>query len=136
MKNILDHVSQIITGQGYDVEEIYCPMNPYGTAEHIISHDADIAVFTCNEYHLKDIFDYNSKVVIKVESAPINNIDKTKIEELKELGKKNIDKAIEILSNAKEKHDELELYYIDDMDFNAMEDIKKEVIDKIDKPAV
>lgn len=136
MKNILVHVSQLITGQGYDVEEIYCPMNPYGTAEHIISHDADIAVFTCNEYHLKDIFDYNSKVVIKVESAPINDIDKTKIEELKELGKKNIDKAIEILSNAKEKHDELEAYYIDAMDFNAMEDIKKEVIDIIDKPAV
>mgnify|MGYP006387474101 FL=1 len=68
--------------------------------------------------------------------APINDIDKTKIEELKELGKKNIDKAIEILSNAKEKHDELEVYYIDAMDFNAMEDIKKEVIDKIDKPAV
>jgi len=135
-KNISDHLSQRITDQGYDVEELYCPMNPYGTAEHIISPDADIAVFTCNEYHLMDIFDDDSKEVIKVESAPIDDIDKARIEELKDIGKKNIDKAIEILSNAKEKHDELEVYYIGAMDFNAMEDIKKEVIDKIEKPVV
>lgn len=86
---------------------------------------------------VKDMFDdYNVKEVIKVESAPIDDIDIARIEELKNIGEKNIDKAIEILRNAKKMHDELEAYYIDAMDFNAMEDIKKEVIDKIDKPVV
>ncbi|MBQ3184440.1 MAG: hypothetical protein IJB54_00490, partial [Firmicutes bacterium] len=94
-------------------------------------------VFTCNKYHEKGLFDNSSvKALSKVEIAIINDKDAIRIKELEHLGKANIDKAIEILSNAKEKHDELEVYYIDAMDFNAMEDIKKEVIDKIDKPAV
>ena len=137
MKSISYHLSQRITGQGYDVEELLCPMNPYETAEHIISHDGNLAVFTCNKYHEKGLFDNSSvKALSKVEIAIINDNDAIRIKELEHLGKANIDKAIEILRNAKTMHDELEEYYIDAMDFKAMEEIKREVINKINKPVV
>lgn len=127
-------LSQRIINQGYDIEELYCPMFPRETAEHIISQEADIAVFTSNEFHSNELFDDNKvKDIIKIETKPVSDIDKGKIDEIEKESKRNIEKALSILHTAKKLHDDLENYYIEAMDFSAMKDIKNIILSKIDK---
>lgn len=133
----MNFLSQIIVNQGYDVEELYCPMYPAGTAEHIISPDAGIGVFICNDFHGKELFDANNvKEIIKVTIKPMNGNDRERLEFLKKEAVSNIENVTRILKNAKKKHDDLEKYYIEAMDFAAIEEIKNKVICKIDEPDV
>ncbi len=42
-------------------------------------------------------------------------------------------KAIEILKEAKANHDILEDYYVPNMDFDAMDDLREYIIEKIEE---
>ena len=134
---IIDFLSGRIMNQGYDVEELYCPMKPNETAEHIISKEAGLALFTCNEYHGKDIFEPDKvRALIKADIMPITDTDKNMIEELKNVANENIGSAIKHLKIAKKKHDELENYYIKAMDFDAVNKIKEQIIKRINELTV
>ena len=132
-----DHMkflSQRILDRGYNVEELYCPMSPRAEPEHIISVDSSKAVFTCNRSHSIEVFDKNKiKEILNVEVAPLSCIDKFRVDELRKEFDHNIAHAIEIIKAAKKLHDELELYYKDSMDFKALENLKTNIITKIDR---
>ncbi len=133
----LNFLSQIIVNEGYDVEELYCPMYPAGTAEHIISPDAGIGVFTCNDFHSKELFEENNvRKIIKVDTVSITDNDRERLEFLKKEAISNIENVTQILKNAKKKHDVLEKHYIKAMDFASIEEVKNKVIEKIEQSTV
>lgn len=133
----MNFLSQIIVNQGYDVEELYCPMYPTETVEHILLPNAGIGVFTCNDFHGKELFEANNvKEIIKITTKPMNGNDRERLEFLKKEAVSNIENATRILKNAKKNHDDLEKYYIEAMDFAAIEEIKNKIIYRIDESDV
>ena len=112
-------------------------MHPVNCPEHIISVEADLAIITCNSFHNKVLFD-NSKVkeIIKLPTISIEDKDIDIISETKKGIRSNIDNAIIKLNEAKKRHDELEKYYIEAMDFIEVERVKNKMIQKIDQLVV
>ena len=134
LHGITEIISKRLKLDGFMTEELYCPMFPRGEAEHIISPDAGIAVFTCNNFHSAEVYEgKNIREIIKAEVIDMPYTERQRSEELVENAKTYMDKAVSVLSAAKVKHDELEEYYIDAMDFSGLGDMRNETITKIDK---
>ena len=131
---VIKALSQKLIYYGYDVQEMYCPMSPATAPEHLLSYDAGCAVFTCNEYHGKELLDRNgSKEIIKVEHKSINDSEGEVLEDLRKAYGTGLQKAVSLLKKAKTLHDELENHYIEAMDFTVMDDVEKEIINKIEE---
>lgn len=129
---IVAGISAKITDNGYDVTELYCPMKPDKGPEHIISFDADVGVFTCNKYHdfawLKN--NRGSKVIsLDLQSANLSIDDRWDI--ISEDIESSINKSICYLKSAKELHDELESFYIESMEHDAVNEKIYKTIEKI-----
>lgn len=131
--NLLRQASAKLRTWGFAVEEFYCPMEPGSKLEHIVSQEAGIAVFSINEYHGNMLSSKRSDIIkITPELHEMTQQEKKIYEELKESSRLNIEKAIAALKQAKALHDELESFYIPAMDFDKIEAVKHEIINKIE----
>jgi hypothetical protein len=104
--------------RGFDVESFYCALNPL-KLEHLIIKDLNISFTTSNEYHFANV---KFEECIDFDQY----IDKFHINELVlEENKQNFDfllgLAIKNIGKAKSIHDDIEAYYIPNMDFEAIE---------------
>lgn len=132
---LLAPVSEEIIEAGYDVEEFYCPMDPSQKLEHVVAPDAGLAIVSCNEYHAlaPEIADQHiTRIKIEWEKQT-DDIYETLYRRLAEDSKENITKAVKLLERAKAFHDELEGYYIPNMDFDKIEQEKHKIIGKIEE---
>lgn len=136
-EKLLSQVSERFTDAGFDIEEYYCPMFPEDKLEHVVCPDAYTAVVCSNEYHVIDTENVSGKVIrIKVEDdldSAESELLKKIYEDIKESSRDCILKAIEILKEAKANHDILEDYYVPNMDFDAMDDLREYIIEKIEE---
>ena len=134
MEELLAPLSDRLIDAGFDVEEYYCPMFPEDKLEHIVCDDAGVAVVCSNEYHTVDAGDIAGKVIkLRIdidgsESGMAGDI----LEILRKDAHENLSKAVELLEKAKAQHDILEGYYVPNMDFEGMEDIKEGIIADIE----
>jgi hypothetical protein len=120
--------------RGFSVEAYYCPMKPSTKLEHLLIPDLSLAFVTSNQYHTVDksalqaeIVPINLETIIRYDSIKyLENIlldSKTKMEEL-------LDKAILCLGQAKKEHDELEKYYVPNMDFLKIDALRQSLTQK------
>lgn len=132
-EKLLEPAAERLTDAGLDIEKYYCPMSPEKKLEHIVVPEGGFAVICCNSYHRINSIDLNKKVmIIDADFEKEKNPQITAIwEDMLNESEKNIDKALQLLKKAKEYHDQLESYYIPNMDFERMEDIKLRIIDDI-----
>lgn len=116
--------------QGYDIETYFCPMSPQ-RIEHIIIPSLNVSVITANEYqdiceiegencttyNMNDFFDSNA---LKEHESHLyfNRLNADTL----------IQKAVESIAAAKACHDELEKYYIRNMDFDELTEVKELII--------
>lgn len=120
-ENILERIKASALIRGLDVECYYCPMSPE-KLEHIIIPKINVAITTSNEYHVcnaetDDVFNLDEFLdgsIIRKHNE-ILAYDKEQLSNL-------INKAITTIKKSKDLHDELENYYIPNMNF---EDIKE-----------
>jgi hypothetical protein len=127
---ILESLKDEAIIHGYDIETYFCPMSPH-RIEHIVIPALKVSVITANEYqdiseiisencttyNMNDFFDGNE---LKSYEAHLyfNRLNTDTL----------IQKAVESIASAKACHDELEKYYIKNMDFDELTEVKEMII--------
>ncbi|MDQ2085918.1 ATPase [Herbivorax sp. ANBcel31] len=114
----LEKIKNAALERGFDVESFYCALNP-SKLEHLIIRELDISFTTSNEYHSANIkFSEYIDFDKYIEQFSLNELvleeNKQNFDFLLGLGIKNIAKAKSI-------HDDMEAYYIPNMDFEAVQ---------------
>lgn len=132
-QKIMESAAVRFTDAGFDIEMYYCPMDPEKKLEHIIVPEGRFAVISCNSYHKINSIEMSKKIMyVDVD------FDEECDEDFKDIWKaladdsrSSINKALGLLEKAKTYHDELESYYIPSMDFEKLETLKDDIIEKI-----
>ncbi|MEW6724480.1 MAG: PRK06851 family protein [Bacillota bacterium] len=130
-ETMLRRLMEAVVGLGYDVEAYHCALDP-DRIEHFLVPELSVAVITGTEPHF-----YKSKrgdTVINTETF----VDKTKIarfqEEIEaavEAYNRAIQTAVSFINRAKRAHDEMEQFYVPNMDFAAIEERRQRTLRRI-----
>lgn len=129
-EELLIKIKNAAIERGYSVESYYCAFNPE-KLEHLVIFDKNIAFTTTNEYHNTSV---ESEEVIDLDQYLDEDILKENEKDLyfnKFEFDKLIERAITTIKRAKILHDELEEYYIPNMNFEDINVCYKKTIEKI-----
>ncbi len=128
---ILIELGKLAQKKGYFVEYLHDPFNPE-RIEHILIPEISVSIVTENEiskcsfngktYNIEDFCNYS---ILKKNEEEIE-CDKYIFNEL-------TDKALKLISNAHTIHDELEAYYIKALNFDVLNGIYNDTINKLKK---
>lgn len=129
--DVLNYLSKEAINRGFYVEIFHDPLIPE-RIEHIIIPELKTSVLTSNEINKKQfegvniyMDDIQNKNLLVKNEISINN------------SKDNfyllLNKSLEIINSAKKLHDQLETYYIPNMNFDKVADTTNKIIDKIEK---
>lgn len=119
-EQLLEKVCRAAVERGLDIETYYCPLSPE-KMEHIVIPGMDISLTTVNEYHNADVEPYShidlneytdKKLIEKYAGVLLYN--KEHFDEL-------LQQAVTTIAKAKKLHDDLEKFYIGNMDFEAVQ---------------
>lgn len=136
-ESILRIFSESAVYRGFDVEEFYCPLKPETKLEHMIVPKLGLALTTENTYHhLKEGDVDEGCTVIRRDLSEI--MDASAVESYRgvlddSLGAMDdmLVKAVQCLANAKSAHEEMEKFYIPNMDFKKIDELREKTIGKI-----
>ncbi|EJP6472165.1 PRK06851 family protein [Clostridium sp. L74] len=123
---ILNNISNEALNRGLCVEYYHNPLIP-NILEHIVIPEINSAIVTSNEIN-KQFLDGEQIYMDNLLDLSILNSNRNKINEDKELFYKLINKATDILHSEKSIHDDLEKYYVDNMDFSKIPQIRESII--------
>ncbi|KXZ40353.1 hypothetical protein SAMN05661008_00093 [Alkalithermobacter thermoalcaliphilus JW-YL-7 = DSM 7308] len=117
--------------RGIDVEVYHAPLIPQ-KLETVVIESLKVAfttsnLFKENNYKTIDLNEYLDKNIIKKYEEEIE-YDKKILNEL-------FNKGIENVKNAKKEHDVLEKYYVSNMDFEGIEKLRYDIVERILKYA-
>lgn len=129
-EKILNIILNSALFRGFNIEAYYCPMEPETKMEHLLVPDLGIAFVTFNFYHKLDISGYKE--------IDFNDyIDWGKIKGYKDLIDHScalmdelLQKGVQSIKKSKKTHDLLENNYIPNMNFEAVEAYRKELVNK------
>lgn len=119
-ERLLEKVKSAVQERGLGVEAYYCALNP-DKLEHLIIPALNTVFSTVNKYHPSDVcavrkIDFNSILNENMIGICRQELEYNQAEFDTLLGK-----AIDIIHGAKALHDEMETYYIPNMDFDAVQ---------------
>ena len=116
--------------KGLNIEAYYCPLDPQ-KVEHIVIPSCGIAVTTSSPPHsyskdARKTIDMNEclNTTILANYSEIIDYDKTTFWAL-------FNKSVSYLHNAKNLHDELETYFVPNMDFDAIQTLWKRTLGRV-----
>lgn len=129
--DILKFLSTESLRRGYYTEIYHNPLIPEHI-EHVLIPSLNTAIVTSNEINKREFNGHqiylenylNSNMIFKYKNEIIDN---------KNIFYNLLDKGLEIISHVKFLHDNLEKYYIDNMDFEKVNKISNKIINKIFK---
>ncbi|MGE5330099.1 MAG: PRK06851 family protein [Deltaproteobacteria bacterium] len=131
LNKIFARIAESAVTKGFDIEFYHCAFNPE-VIEHIVIPEIQTIITTSREYHTVDVI--SPTQIIDLHDYLNNNII-DKYSEVLEYDKAEFDnlfnKAVEKISQAKALHDKLETYYVPNMDFESIENLRKRVLEKI-----
>jgi Cdc6-like AAA superfamily ATPase len=118
--------------RGYDVHFYHCSFDPENI-DTVIIPELSIALIDGTPPHTLEPKRKGDKVINMSEAVNQKIINKFQpdILDVKERYNQLISKAISKISNAKNLHDDLENYYIEAMDFEAIDKLREEIITKL-----
>lgn len=129
VNELLERIADAACASGLYTEGCYCPMDPAGKLEHLIIPGAKLAFLSENEYITLNI---KPDAIIDL-TQYTNGCDR----EDKRVSEKEFDtlltEAIFTLRRAKETHDEMEKYYVPNMDFDKVERVRQGIMERIMK---
>ncbi|QIB67796.1 hypothetical protein Ami103574_10650 [Aminipila butyrica] len=146
--SLLNIFSESAVYRGFDVELYYCPMKPGSKIEHLLVPEIGTAFISVNKYHdlepweiATDEEEKNNPEIVHIDMNDM--LDRRKLEKLESLiqrSSNSMDKLLEdgigCLKLAKQEHDYLESFYIPNMDFKKIDELRHEIIAKISEPEV
>lgn len=117
--------------KGFDVEAFYCPLSPE-RVEHIIIKDLNLGLINSIEPHVFSEIKSNDRLIDFEGFLIEREFEKHRsdVEFSRGICKTLIDEAVACFTEAKKLHDELESFYISNMDFSKI-DGKLEYVYKI-----
>jgi hypothetical protein len=127
--NVLEFLSSEALKRGYYVEIFHTPLIPE-KIEHILIPDLNVAILTSNEINNLDL---PGTVIDMKDCLNPHTLEKNKAEmeydstEFYTL----LNKGLATIKEAKALHDELETFFIPNMDFSKVSDVVAKVIEKI-----
>jgi len=121
--NILEKISDFAISRGFDVEKYYCIMEPYSKCEHLIIEELNLAFCTSNEFH-----GYDNGEVIEFNKKPY--LENERLYDIK-MYTEILNKTADTIKNSKKMHDELEKYYIPNMNFKKINALCDKTIKQI-----
>jgi hypothetical protein len=118
---------------GYDVISCYCPLSPYEKLEHLFIPKLSLGFLTSNRFHdFGDVADAYRIVNCQRFSDVLKLKEfKRRVSFNRKAAQQMVDKASELLAEAKKMHDELESYYTGATDYDKLDALTKTVMDKI-----
>lgn len=128
---ILKELGKLAQKKGYFVEYLHDPFDPE-RIEHILIPETSTSIVTENEIS-KCSFEGKKYNIEDFCNSSILNKNKEEIKYSKNIFYELTDKALALISNAHKIHDDLEAYYIKSLDFNILDNIYNEVIEKFEK---
>jgi hypothetical protein len=130
MDKVLEKLKTAAMERGFFTEAFYCPLKPW-KLEHLIIPEINTAFTTVNKYHYTDACAIRSIDFSTLLDNKVLDPLRQEIEYDENMLDKLLDKAVDIIHGAKGLHDELESYYIPNMDFPAIESKQKEIMRRI-----
>lgn len=127
--DILDYISKEALKRGYYVEIYHDPLIP-DRIEHIFIPELSTAILTSNEINQKQFNGYQI-YMDNVLNPYVLNKNREEIKHSSEAFYQLLNKGLEIISHAKQLHDQMETYYIPNMDFDKVNEVSDTVINKI-----
>ena len=115
---------------GLDIEAFYSPMEPASRIEHVFLPQLNLAFVTENESITIEKADYHLDLTQYIDEAYLNS-QSAVIDFDAEQYKTLLNQAVLMLGQAKQKHDDLEAYYVPHMDFEKMNQKLEEVYSEI-----
>ncbi len=120
--------------RGFNVEGYYCPMKPSTKLEHLLIPELGVAFVTSNQYHTVNQSELDAEIVtVKLEDMIRYDVIKYQeyiLNDSKAQMEKLLGKAVYCLGQAKKEHDELEKYYVPNMDFMKIDALRQELTQK------
>lgn len=129
--NLLSEIKEIAIDSGYDVISCYCPLYPFNKIDYLFIPEKRLGLICMNKIHNLSILPHR---IIHAQRF----CEMTKIKEMNNRIKFNkkaavqmIERGCSLLADAKVTHSELEEYYIKAMNFEEVERITIDLIQKI-----
>ncbi|SDC66225.1 MULTISPECIES: PRK06851 family protein [unclassified Candidatus Frackibacter] len=125
-------VAEAALERGYDVQFFHCSFDPE-SVDTIIIPKLDVALIDGTAPHQIEPTREGDQVINMLDCVDQEKVDQFNDEILnaKERYNKLISKAITKIANAKSLHDDLEEYYIEAMDFEAIDERRKSIVAEI-----
>lgn len=118
-ERLLEKIMRAAVEKGYYTELYYCPLSP-AKLEHIVIPDLDISLATVNDYHFLEVDIYDEVDLNSFTNAKILECYSDVLEFNREEFELLLERAAETIKMAKVVHDRMEEYYIENMDFEAV----------------
>lgn len=121
--NVLNEISDAAAKRGLDTEKFYCVTEPAKKCEHLLIPHLKLAFCTDNEFHNYsngEVYEFSKKDGYREEYA----YDM-------QMYKNLLNKTVETLSHAKKLHDDLEKFYIPNMNFKKIMSLCEKTIKQI-----
>ncbi len=128
---ILKIVSSYAARRGISGILCHCPMSPKFTPEHFLIPETGLGFFTANRYHSDDFAGCQTVDCSRFYDEAMLSRHKNRIAFNNRSRDELIKEAVNKLREAKMLHDALEDFYIDAMDFDAMNEYAESVISEI-----
>lgn len=127
---VLDYLSKEALKRGHYVEMFHDPLIPE-RLEHIFIPELKTAVITSNEINQKK-FDGNQIYMDNMLNFHVINKNREEIKQNTEMFYQLLNKGLSIIASAKKLHDDMETFYVPNMNFEKLNVVTKKIIDKLD----
>ena len=134
---ILANVRAKAIANGYDVISCYCSLMPYDKLEQLFIPSLKLGFMTSNRFH-NFTYEINPYRIINSQRFTSKNRIKAYKKRLsynRKVMAQMIRQAAELIADAKSIHDELEGYYMHVTDFEKVDALTDQVMDRIEKLA-
>jgi Cdc6-like AAA superfamily ATPase len=128
--DVLDFISKEALKRGLYVEIFHDPLIPE-RLEHIVIPELSVALISSNEINRKK-FEGIQIYMDNLLSSYLVSKNKDEIKVISELFYTLLDKGLKIIASAKTLHDQMETYYIPNMDFGKIDNVTKKIIEKLE----
>lgn len=128
---LINKVALAAMERGYDCEAYYCALNPL-KIEHLVINDLGTAITTAVEPHRYDLKKVTGVVNMDECLAPyITTKYGQIIQQDRQLLENLLEMAVSIIGEAKATHDKMEEYYIPNMNFAAVAELRQKTLNRI-----
>lgn len=131
---LLQAVRTAALAAGYDIVVSYCPLSPYEKLEYLFVPELKLGFMTSNRFHNYD-FAVNAYRIVnsrRFTDAEKLRENRKRISSNRKAATQMISQAQTLLEEAKSLHDELEGYYIQAMDYEKLDALTEQVLERVD----